>query len=426
MKCVMDIRKFAWLGVMVGITVVGGLVARELFAEQAVEPPKTAATQPTADETQAAWPPGLLMEGLDAIGARKPLDDWGFRIWGFNETGFTGRLTGGQDTLPLRAFEARRPNNLREHQLRLTFDRPYDNKKDFDVGGRIDGLFGGDAMLTHSPGLFEHAGRGDGDAWADLLQAYAQMWFKTGSESGLEVTSGKFVTTHGLEVIDAVGNPLYSHSYLFDFAIPFTHTGVKANYVFNSQFSAYLAVVEGWETFNDNNNAHSYMTGLAWTSDQKVEGKSRDALYLNLITGPEQSDDVNNYRTVLDTTFTHWWTGRLSQSVNADYGVEQDVSGIDCARWYGLAHYLSYVFDDRFTGVWRAEWFRDDGGSRTGFDGSAYETTLGLNVTPWPADRVLKNLLLRPELRWDFADGEFFGGDRRNQLTAAVDCVFKF
>ena len=54
------------------------------------------------------------------------------------------------------------------------------------------------------------------------------------------------MTPFGCEVIAAEGNPLYSHSYLFGYAIPFTHTGVKFNYVWNSQWSTYFAVVNGW------------------------------------------------------------------------------------------------------------------------------------------------------------------------------------
>ena len=48
----------------------------------------------------------------------------------------------------------------------------------------------------------------------------------------------------------------------FDFAEPIAHTGVKMNYVFNPLASAYFAIVNGWDDFEDNNHAHSYMTGF--------------------------------------------------------------------------------------------------------------------------------------------------------------------
>lgn len=70
---------------------------------------------------------------------------------------------------------------------------------------------------------------------------------------------------------------------------------------------------------------------------------------------------------------------------------------------------------------------RDDDGVRiTGVRASFYEMTWGVAITPWPTDKVLKNLIFRPEFRWDFADQPVFGGGRENQLTAAMDVVFKF
>lgn len=395
-------------------------------AEVASQPvPPQATVQESPAEEAAGWPPGLLMDVFGYVGVKKPMDDLGIRAWGFAQGGFMGNLTNSSDQLFGRVFDARRVNNARLHQLRLTVDRPYDTAKNFDLGFRIDGLYGGDALSTKSPGLMEGCGSGSGDNYADLLQAYAQGWFKTGESSGLEVTVGKWATTIGYEVIDGVGNPLYSHSYLFGYAIPFTHTGIKLNYVWNSQFSTYFAIVNGWEVFEDNNHAHSYMGGLAWSGAEQIDWHSRDLAYFNVITGPEQEDETDNYRTVLDATYIHWWTEKFSQAINADYGFEQNVPGIGDTRWYGVAHYLTYVFNDYCSATWRSEWFRDEDGSRIGVGGNFLGNTVGLSITPFPKDKVLKNLTVRPELRWDHSDEDVFDGDR-DQLTAGFDVIFKF
>ena len=395
--------------------------------------PAATATAPavtgTAAETPAApaaWPPGLLMDELGALGAGKTLQDIGFRTWGFIEGGFTGRLSGGQNPLPGLGFESTRPNNALLHQLRLTFERPYDNTKDVDWGFRVDGLYGSDAMMTHSAGLFDHAGDGNGSDWADLTQMYVQGWVKTGTESGLEITAGKFVTPFGAEVIDAPGNALFSHSYLFSYAIPFAHTGVKLNYIFNPQVSAYVAAVEGWDVFEDNNDAWSTMAGTALSSKEQIDGHARATLALNVIAGPEQAGNVSNQRTVADVVGTYWWTSKLIETVNFDYGVEQNVPGVGAAHWYGVANYFTYTINDYLSATWRAEWFRDDGGSRTGTSGNFYENTWGVTITPAPNDPVWKNLLLRPELRWDQSDQPAFGGGRDYQLTLGFDIIFKF
>jgi hypothetical protein len=169
------------------------------------------------------------------------------------------------------------------------------------------------------------------------------------------------------------------------------------------------------------------MAGGSISGAEQIDGHARTTYCVNVITGPEQPDNVSNYRTVLDQTLTHWWTSKLSQSLNGDYGIEQNVPDVGCERWYGLAHYLTYTFNDYVSGTWRIEWMRDDGGARTGVDGSLYESTWGVGVTPAPNDAVLKNLLLRPEFRWDWADQPgAFGDDHRNQLTVAMDVIFKF
>ena len=384
-------------------------------------------TQDANAEPQAsAWPPGLIMDALKAMNASQGFDDLNLRIYGYSEGSYTGRLTGGQHPLPGRSYDARRPNNARLNQIDLTVERPYDNTKSFDVGFRIDGLYGGDAMLTHSAGLFDKAGTGQSDNWADLLQAYGQLWFKTGKESGLELTFGKFIEAAGLENVLPVNNALFSHSYIFTFAEPTTHTGVVAKYYVNSQISAYFGVVEGWDVFNDNNNAHSYVAGGSWSSSEQVGGHAKDQVLFNLITGPEQPDNTSNYRTLMDFIYTHWWTEKLSESVNFDWVTEENVPGYGRVNAYGPAHYLTYIFNDYVSGTWRIEWFRDAQGARTGSDASWYESTWGLGITPFPNDKILKNLLLRPELRWDWADRPVFGDDHSNQLTAAFDVIFKF
>ncbi|MCX5684754.1 MAG: outer membrane beta-barrel protein [Planctomycetota bacterium] len=393
-----------------------------------IEPP-AAATTPETPAAPAAWPPGLMMDGLKAIGIGKGMEDLGFRTWGFVEGGFTGRLSGGQKVLPGRLFDSLRPDNAHLQQLRLTIDRPYDATKNFDVGFRWDGLFGGDARFTRSVGMFPRTVNDTYDEYGDMPQFYIQTWTKTGAESGLEVTAGKFVTPMGAEVIDAVGNPLFSHSYLFDFAIPFTNTGVKVAYIVNPQLTLYVGTVEGWDVFEDPNRSWSEMAGAVLSSKEQIGGHARTTLAINVITGPEQVDNVSNYRTVTDLVLTHWWTENLSQTVNFDYGAEAGANATgSAAHWYGVAHYLTYVCNEYVSPTWRVEWFRDPDGVRTGVAANYYENTFGLAITPMPKDPVLKNLSVRPELRWDFTDRPVFGGggDRFNQLTAGFDIIFKF
>lgn len=422
-----------WRIGLVGMIVVVSAVTA--FCQTATQPaekelggtpvePGSPASQP-AEAAPTAWPPGLIMEGLDKIGLKKPMDTLGLRTYGWVEAGFTGRLTGDSNPLFGRLFDAARPNNLKLNQMVLTLDRPYDANKSFDAGFRMDGMYGSDAHFTHSLGLFDKAGEGNGSNWADVPQFYGQLWFKTGKESGLEVTVGKFLTPIGYESSYAPLNALYSHSYLFYFAEPIAHTGVKLNYIINSRMSAYFGIVNGWDDFEDNNHAHSYMTGFALAGAEQIDGHARDQVAFNVITGPEQADIVHNYRTLLDMTATHWWTAKLASGLNADWATEENIGDIRRANWYGIAHYLTYAFNSYVSATWRSEWFADDQGVRIGAQGNYLENTFGLNITPLPKDAVFKNLSIRPEFRWDNGQHPVFD-DRFNLLTAAVDVVFKF
>src|SRR5205814_6258755 len=91
----------------------------------------------------------------------------------------------------------------------------------------------------------------------DLQQAFASYIAPIGS--GLRIDVGKYVTHLGYELIEGYDgyNDNYSRSILFGFAIPFTHTGAKASYAFNSKIAGMAEVVKGWDLVHDNNGAKS-------------------------------------------------------------------------------------------------------------------------------------------------------------------------
>ena len=400
-----------------------GTQADPAQAENAAAP-KPAETAPATPEP--TWPPGVFMDLLKPTAAGKGLDGIGLRIYGYGEGGFTGRLSGGQDPLPGRTYDARRPNELRLNQFDLTVDRPYDSNKTADFGMRVDNIFGGDAKLTHSRGFFENAGVGRSDVWYDMLQAYTQGWFKTGAESGLEITAGKFLELAGSEVALATSNALYSHSFIYTFAEPTTHTGGMVKYVVNSQYFVYAGGVEGWDVTRDNNGSATLIAGGGWGSKAQVDGHARTQVLLNLIAGPEQYHNNSDNRVLTDVVINHFWTANLSQSLNFDWVTEYqpDIGGREHA--YGIAHYLTYVFNDYLSGTWRTEWFRDEKGTRIGTAGSFFENTWGVTIKPFASHGVLKNFMVRPELRWDASTEPAFGGDRHDQLTLAADAIFRF
>src|SRR4030042_3823200 len=125
------------------------------------------------------------------------------------------------------------------------------------VGYKLKVSFGETAKYIHAAGL------GDpGDA-VDLTEAYVNYVAPLGS--GLKVQFGKFVTYHGAEVIEARDNFNYSRSFLFNYAIPFTHTGLMAGYTFSKAFAANVYVVNGWDNTDDNKKGKTFGAGFVVT-----------------------------------------------------------------------------------------------------------------------------------------------------------------
>jgi hypothetical protein len=299
----------------------------------------------------------------------------------------------------------------------------------FDIGFRLEPMWGGDARFIHSNGLFDYhgfsafpgsPGTGDGpDEQFDLVQAYLTLNIPVGN--GMLLKAGKFVTMHGYETINPTTNPLYSHTYLFNFAIPFTHTGVMLTYPLNKNWSVTGGVLRGWEqALEDNNDMVSFCGQVLYTGE-------RVDLYFNLITGPEQADNEDDYRTVFDFSLVWRATDRLTLVVNPDFGWESDAgSDSDYATWYGAAGYAIYKINDHLSAVGRLEYFNDDDGAR-GLGTSVVEATLGLNIMPMRDHPYGSGLLIRPELRWDHASDDIFdGGGDDNQFTFGIDLVYSF
>jgi hypothetical protein len=298
-----------------------------------------------------------------------------------------------------------------------------------DFGGRIEWIWGGDARGIHANGVFDHYGfpifpgspaTGDGpDEQFDPVQFYITTNLPIGN--GITSTSGKFVTPFGFETINPTTNPLFSHSYLFGFAIPFTHFGTKYEYSFDKSLKVMLGYSRGWDqAFEDNNESYNFMGQVTYTTD-------KFDLIVGGLTGPEQLDDNSDYRTVLDGTLVYRASDQLQLVLNGDFGWEADAaSDGGHAQWCGIAGYGIYKVSEQFTLVGRAEYFADNDGARA-LGTNVYEVTVGLNITPMPSDEYLKGLKFRPELRWDHAGDDIFNdGNDDNQYTFGVDAIYAF
>jgi hypothetical protein len=375
---------------------------------------------PAVASEEAAAPRRPLMGALDRAGMADRLDDARINIFGHVEASSSYNVQGIKGNTG-RVFDIDN-EEVDLNQFDLTIERTVDvTQKKWDVGARMEWIYGEDAGLIHSNGLFDwYDGPRSPELQLDLNQAYVDVAVPVGN--GLLLRGGKMVTHMGYETINPTSNPLFSRSILFGFAIPFTHTGVMGFYNVNDKLSVMLGFSRGWEqSLEDNNDALDYLGQIKYVFNDKTTG------YLNLVTGPEQAGNASDYRTVLDVILSHTASDTLTLAVNGDWGFESDggADGSD-AQWFGLAGYAIQKMNDRVSVNGRVEWFDDNDAAR-GIGTTVYEGTIGLGITPFPNDKLWSNLRLRPELRWDYGNDPIFdGGTEHNQITAAIDAIFTF
>ncbi|HEY4671129.1 MAG TPA: porin [Gemmatimonadaceae bacterium] len=284
-----------------------------------------------------------------------------------------------------------------------------------DAGFRVD-LAGGNSIPQVSKAQDQTV------AQFDLQQVFASYIAPLGS--GLRFDVGKYVTHMGYELIEGYDgyNDNYSRSILFGYAIPFTHTGVKASYAFSSKLAGMVEVVNGWDLVHDNNRAKSVGAQLALTPVARL------SVFLNWISGAELANDNHSRRNVFDIAATLKPTSILTLGVNGDYGMEDGTSQVtpgSDAKWMGIAGYATVAATSKFSIALRGETFHDDGGTRLG---TTTKATLS-ELTLTPAYKFTNHVVLRGEARFDkanqpiLADGGAFND---NQKTLGINFIIVY
>ena len=264
------------------------------------------------------------------------------------------------------------------------------------------------------------AGTNGGDQ-ADVQQAYMQY-----AKGGLTVIGGKFATLAGAEVITSPSNLNFSRSILFGYAIPFTHTGVRASYAISDAYKVIVGVNNGWDVFKASATAPSdgktFEAGVALTPIKplsiSVAGYYGDAL--------DASSSYGKPRYVLDVVATYNITDDLSVALNGDLGNQKDALGVGAdADWSGVAAYVNWKFAKQWRVAGRVEQFDDSDGFRTGISQKWTEGTVTLAYLP------TDNAELRLEGRYDKSDFatafvKTDGTTDDNQFSLAVEAIYKF
>ena len=289
-----------------------------------------------------------------------------------------------------------------------------------EVSKETESGVGFHAVLDYgeTAGLIQSDWGGDLAHNFEVQQAY--MTYTFGIGNGIEMKFGKFATLLGGEVIESPYNPNVSRSFMFGYAIPFTHTGVLFSTALNDNISLTAGVVNGWDNVRDNNNGKTFLGSLglefgdlAWT--------------FNGVFGAEDDDSGSSKTGVFDTVLTYSPMENVDLLANFDYGTASEQVDGDDADWTGLSGIVTLgggLLDESLADwsfALRGEWFSDMDGYRTGIDQDLREVT---GTFKW---QMTENLQARLEFRHDWSNKDVFddgGGYSNDQDSMIVEFAY--
>ena len=200
----------------------------------------------------------------------------------------------------------------------------------------------------------------------------------------------------------AIGNVFYSHSYLFLYGYPFTHTGALATYKANDQLTLVFGVDEGWDNFDDTDENLGYTGEAILTSKDKHTTLNYAWQWSNepIVSGGNPGGDPAARNGPLRQQ--HRPVPRLERSLELCDRERRRLpgqrrTGGGTASWFGVDTYLIYKLNCCWTAATRLEWFRDTDGTRVApvgdFGKSQWQRGLGRRLR-----RQLLRHHRRPEL----------------------------
>ncbi len=271
-----------------------------------------------------------------------------------------------------------------------------------------------------------------GGQWIDPTQYYLTYIAPVGN--GINFSAGRFVTLLGAEVIPTWDNINFNEtrSLLFNLAIPFTQTGVRANYVFNDYAAVTAGLDNGWDNPGSfNNGGPMYEGQLALNNKEKTV-----SLLLTFNWGPNLKGHSNSNLGIVDPIFTWkpWFLPNTTLQTEYVYASQSGpvVNG-HSATWQGLAQYLVYDWN-QWEFAARGEFFQDLDGFRTGVEQTLWELT---GTIAYKVPQV-DGLVLRTEYRHDNSSSHVFPNNNfvnpttglqqlwRGQDTVSANAIFTF
>ena len=278
----------------------------------------------------------------------------------------------------------------------------------------------------------------------------------------LTVKAGRFLSCVGYYAVGTNNNFFPFLPYTFQYAEPFTHTGMLFTYKFSDKFTWANGFVRGWDNFNPNNVPDGMPHGnphLSWLSNATLTRENGDTLAWVGLLGQDFSlsptSDGWTTRYFQTLVYQKKFSDDVLGVLQSDFGTQENATPTgETALWYGVNSYLYWNQTCRLQWGTNFEWFRDNNGFRVrpavpssaspnargwtnggtflpGFAGNFWSFALG------PKYFFTPNMYGRAAYRFDWYNGEkptgtagplspYNDGTKDSQHLAVFDLVVTF
>ncbi len=359
---------------------------------------------------------------MDFFRLRDLFGDTGIRTFGWVEGGYTGAST-GTGILSVQTRQNRFGNEFLVNQIGWVVEKPL-QQDTFNLGFMMRYFAGADAALGAPKGGIGFP-VGDPHFGQDFRDLYLSAHLPIVTDGGVDFKIGRMNTIIGYNGFLAPYRPFYSSDYQFFYSQDGAFTGWVTDLHVTDRLDVWNGMTLGANTFFVQRSSRSicYIGQVNyWVTDER-----RTRLTASVYAGPNAifaaPHLAGDYVTMVELRLQQNWTERFTQIIQNNMGWDANTP-VGTGSWYGLytigIFHMVPTLDTNF----RAEWFDDVKGTRTGVNTNYAEVTLGLNWHP------CKYLEFRPEIRGDFAGAPAFGVNgahtSHSQMTGGVSFLVKF
>jgi hypothetical protein len=335
---------------------------------------------------------------------------------------------------------------LQQHWFRL--DRPLatNDTSEPSFGYHLDVYVGSDYRWILIRGLFnsqlDNSTGAQNLYGVDPIQFYANAYFPK-LFRGTEFRIGRTYNPWGYESLEAPRTPLLSRSYAF-FNTPFTLMAAGAYTTLTPEWSTVLLLTNGNDVYLVPYQEARFYGILTYASANQRDivtlgwslgrGRFNSGAPFNPATvALAQEPAGRNNQNVIDLVYSHVFSSVFTYANESMFAWQTAVpanvpggiirSGSDypgTSHWASICHYFRFTLTPRVSSIVRVETFDDFNGQRTGFPGLYTAVTGGYQL------RLRKDIIIRPEMRYDYnGQSRPFEG-KHGQFLAASDLIIRW